>query len=93
MINLTVQWQDRWQWWHRIHPSAYAKGVIDDVSFGDTHDISEIYKHKKTGQIRIYSDLNMDGRTLAVNGEPLVTLRPRGRFGKLYLGFREGSNA
>ena len=89
MINLSVTWQDRWEWWHRIHPSAYAKGVIDNISFGDPHDISEIYRHKASGQLRVYSDLNLDGRQLSVNGDPFVTLRPRGRFGKLHLGFEE----
>ena len=86
MINLTVQWQDRWQWWHRIHPSAYAKGVID----GRTHGVDEIYKHKASGQIRLYTDLGRDGEQVSINGAPAVTLRSRGRFERLYLGFKEG---
>ena len=86
MFNLTVLWQDRWQWWHRMYPSAYAKGRI----VGESFMVDQIYRHKQSGQIRLYSGVNMDGEKLSVNGEPPVTLRPRGRFGKLYLGLREG---
>ena len=85
MISLTVKWQDRWHWWHRMHPSAYAKGT----GLRGEPNIYEIYKHKKSGQIRLYSYLNMDGRKLSINGLPAITMRPRGRFGKLYLGFDE----
>ena len=85
MLNLTVTWQDRWQWWHKIHPSGYAKGQIA----GPMHGVLEIYRHKKSGQIRVYSDQALDGEKLAVNGDKPVTLRPVGRFGKLYLGFEE----
>ena len=85
MINLTVHWQDQWQWWHRIHPSAYAKGDIAELDTG----VTDIYRHKTSGRIRLYSDLWMDGHQVSVNGEAAVTLRQRGRFGKLYLGFVE----
>ena len=84
MIAITVTWRDRWRWWHAMHPSAYAKGEIDGVS-----PILEIYKHKKTGQLRCYSGNDLDGRRLIVNSERPVTLRPRGRHGRLYLGFEE----
>ena len=65
MIAITVTWRDRWRWWHAMHPSAYAKGEIDGVS-----PILEIYKHKKTGQLRCYSGNDLDGRQLRVNGAP-----------------------
>ena len=80
MLDLIVTWRSTW------YPfSRYERGEITGERFG----VNRIYRHKKTGQVRIYSDLNMDGRKIAVNGGPAVTMRPRGRFGKLYLGFRE----
>ena len=85
MISLTVEWQDHWQWWHRIHPSAYAKGTIR----GNPHGFKDIYKHKISGQVRLYSYNDQEGAQLSVNGNTPVTLRARGRFGKLYLGFKE----
>ena len=88
MTTLTVEWQDRWQWWHRIYPSAYAKGTMDDRAH-EWYGIGRIYKHKKSGQIRLYSDHDQEGAQLSVNGYTPVTLRVRGRFGKLYLGFKE----
>ena len=89
MIALTVEWRDRWHWWHAMYPSAYAKGEIAEPRHRVTPVVAEIYRHKKSGQIRVYSDYNLDGRLLRVNGERRVTLRPRGRHGRLYLGFEE----
>ena len=86
MINLTVTWRDRWHWWHGKYPSRYAKG---ELTGGFMFGFGSIYRHKQSGQIRLYSDANMDGQRVSINGGPPVTLRPRGRFGKLYLGFEE----
>ena len=86
MINLNVHWLDRWQWWHRIHPSAYAKGTIIR---GDPHGVLEVYKNQGSGQLRVYSGDNLDGQAISVNGEPAQTLRSAGRHGKLYLGHKE----
>ena len=81
MIELKVKWVDRWKWWHGMYPSRYAKGVIG----GDDRGVDEIYRHKKSDQIRLYSDLDLDGVEIAVNGRR-VTLNRRGRTGTLYLG-------
>ena len=97
MITLNVIWRDRWHWWHAIRPSAYAKGEIHNgKAVGDRAlqallgiRAGTIYRHKKSGQIRCYSDRNLDGHQLTVNSNLPVTLRQRGRHGKLYLGFEE----
>ena len=81
MLNLTVTWRDKWQWWHGKYPSRYSKGAgVSAVPW-----VSSIYKHKETGQIRLYSDLNMHGELVSINGTQPVRLESRGRFGKLYL--------
>ena len=88
MIELTVNWQDKWQWWHRMYPSAYAKGKVASV----WHWEVEIYRHKESGQLRVYTGSNWDGEKVSVNGEPPQTLRRRGRHGRhgrLHLGFKE----
>ena len=77
--------------WHRIgYPgiwfSRYERG---EIASGHTAGIDRIFRHKKSGQIRVYSDSNLDGTRVRVNGGNRVTLRPRGRHGKLYLGFEE----
>ena len=85
--------------WHRIgYPgvwfSRYERGTVNDGNLDgiaiDMPTRLEIYRRKKTGQIRIYSDRDMNGAQLSVNGDSPVTLRPRGRFGKLYIGVEEG---
>ena len=79
MIQLSVTWKRIW------YNPRYERGQIR----GDKMGVWKIYRHRKSGQVRIYAHLNLEGRQLSVNGEPLVTLRKRGRFGKLYLGFKE----
>ena len=85
MLNLKIEWRDKWHWWHGMYPSAYAKGKIA----GPRHGVSDIYKHKTSGQVRLHSKLDMDGVLLCINSGPVVTMRPRGRSGNLYLGFDE----
>ena len=80
MIQLSVTWKRIW------YNPRYERGQIQ----GDPHGVNRIYRHRKSGQIRLYSDLRLEGAgVLSVNGEAPVTLTKRGRFGKLYLGFRE----
>ena len=83
MINLSVVWKRIW--YNRIWFSPYEHGKIAGDKFG----VSKIYRHKKSGQIRLYSNYDKDGVKLSVNGESAVTMKKRGRFGKLYLGFKE----
>ena len=79
MIRLSVTWKRIW------YNPRYERGQIHGESMG----VKKIYRRTKTGQIRLYSDADMSGIKLSVNHAPGVTLRKRGRFGKLYLGFRE----
>ena len=83
---MTVEWRDRWQWWHRMHPSAYANGVVTTPRAWGT---LEIYKHKTSGQLRLYSTNELDGTKVSVNGETAQVLRSAGRFGRLYIGHSE----
>ena len=77
ILTATVFWQEP-RWWSR-----YLKGQVTACSF----PIESIWKHKKSGQMRVYSTEDLDGRVLGVDGEPRVVLKARGRFGKLYLAF------
>ena len=86
MIELTVEWLDRWHWWHAMHPSAYAKGDIAGVT-----PVQEIYRHKRTGQVRVYSANDLHGRLLRINGGRMVELRRAGSHGRLYLGEPDGA--
>ena len=80
MIDLALIWVANW------YPfSRYERGMV----VGAQKVIDRIYRHKRTGQIRLYSVHDLEGVQLSVNGESAVTLRARGRFGKLYLGFKE----
>ena len=79
MITLSVTWKRIW------YNPRYERGHIH----GETMGVKRIYRHRYTWQIRVYSDSPLDGRKLAVNGCKAVTLRKRGRFGKLYIGFKE----
>ena len=79
MIQLSVTWKRIW------YNPRYERGQIH----GDKMGVKKIYQHSKTGwpvQIRLYSDFDMRGQKLSVNGEKAVMLR---KFGKLYLGFKE----
>ena len=83
MLNLTVTWKRIWYnrfWW-----SPYERGEIRGQDIG----INKIYRHKKSGQVRLYSNIDFNGAKVRINGQPFVTMRKRGRFGKLYLGFKE----
>ena len=80
-MELTVSWAPV-PWYSRYH-----KGTI--VSAEDvrtvTRVISRIYKHGKTGKVRLYSDDPFDHVRLLINSDPLIVVRKAGRFGKLYI--------
>ena len=67
--------------WHPIWYSKYFRGAIKSSTVG----IERIYKHGSSGQIRIYSPNDLDGRLVRVNDGPTITVKSRGRFGKLYI--------
>ena len=68
--------------WRSVWYSKYLRATI----LATTAPIDRIYKHSKSGQVRLYSSQDLDGRQIAVNDAAPVTLRSRGRFGKLYIG-------
>ena len=74
-IDVRVVWRSVWY-------SKYQRGTI----LASAAPIDRIYRHKKSGQIRLYSPQDLDGRQIAVNDAAPVTVRSRGRFGKLYIG-------
>ena len=76
-IELKVVWRAVWY-------SRYLRGKITSEWSGG---VDKIYKHQGTRQIRVYSDSPLDGTQLKVNEMQPVTLRSRGRFGRLYIGF------
>ena len=78
-LDLTWVRPPWWRVWNR-----YEHGVIR----GENHGVDGIYRNAKTGQVRLYTDLDREGAVLTVNGAPPVRMERRGRFGKLYLGFR-----
>ena len=91
MIALSVKWHRIGYpgvWFSRYERGEISSGNLDGIAI-DLPSIFKIYRHKQTGQIRIYSGRDMNGSQVTVNGARPVTLRPRGRHGKLYLGFRE----
>ena len=60
MINITVSWRSVWY-------SKYLRGTIE----GDG-TIDKIYKNSHTGQVRLYSDEDLDGERLSINrSEPI----------------------
>ena len=73
--------------WSPIRFSQYLRGVVtSDTTMMLTHmAVGRIYKHGKSGQIRIYSGMNLNGLLVEVNGEPPKRMRARGRFGRLYI--------
>ena len=83
MLNLNVTWKRIW--YNAIWFSLYERVKIHGQNMG----INKIYRHKKSGQARIYCNIDFHGHRLSINGLPPVTMRRRGRFGKLYLGFKE----
>ena len=54
--------------------------------------IEDLWRHVRTGQVRIYSDDDWEGRRVSFNGGPEMVMRARGRHGRLYLSVdpREG---
>ena len=76
-MNVYVTWKPIWY-------SRYLRGT-NIWSRPETPRVVQIYKRKKTGQIRLYSDYDFDGKELSVNDFPPITMRLRGRFGRLYI--------
>ena len=74
-LYLDVHWSPR-PWW-----SVYERGTITSDAFEVTH----IYRHYDTLQVRLYADYDADGDPLFVNGRYRGLLRKRGRFGRLYI--------
>ena len=79
-LVLGVSWSaPTWQSWWRYQ----AGKIIRQTPAGIV--IDSIHRNAKTGQVRLYSPSALDGRPMAVNSDAPVTLRKRGRFGRLYL--------
>ena len=76
-INLNVTWRAVWY-------SRYLRGV--ELSWNTNARIERVYRHFRTGQLRVYASSSLDGDSISVNGEAAVTVWARGRFGKLYIG-------
>ena len=76
-MEVTVTWKSIWY-------SRYFRGV-NLIASPDTPHIERIYRHGPTGQIRLYSDHDFDGKGLSVNGGERIIMRSRGRFGQLYI--------
>ena len=83
MINLAVTWTHVWH--YGLFPSRYDQAAIDGNKVG----IDTLHRRRKTGQLRVYSDADMQGLVMVVNGGAPQTLRRAGRHGRLYLGFEE----
>ena len=78
VTRIDVTWgAATWSSWFR-----YQRGDTVSVT-----GINEIWRHARSGQVRIYSDLDWDGRRVSFNGEPPVVMLARGRHGRLYLSF------
>ena len=69
--------------WHSILFSRYFRGELTEDS---SRLINKIYWHPGKKQIRIYSYANLHHAEVSVNGRDPVTLKKRGRFGRLYIG-------
>ena len=68
--------------WRSVWYSRYLRGSI----MRSTRAIERIYKHKGTGQIRLYSAVDWHNVLLSVNENEAIRMESRGRFGKLYIG-------
>lgn len=68
-----------------INRSPYMVGDVEMVD--PAVAISRLYMHGETGQVRLYSNDDMDGTAVSVNGADPVTMKKRGRFGRLYIGY------
>ena len=68
--------------WRSVWYSRYLRGSI----MRSSRAIERIYKHKDSGQIRIYSAVDWHNVQLSVNEHEAIRMESRGRFGKLYIG-------
>ena len=72
--------------WKPIRFSRYLRGKVTDATgIQDRMAVDQIYKRIKSGQIRIYSGMNLDGVFVKVNGRNPKRMESRGRFGRLYI--------
>ena len=76
VLNLSVvEWRKRWMsQWMGGHGIAHTS-------------IKAVYKHARTGQVRIYSvekGWPLDGEMIAINGQVARLIRGAGRFGRLH---------
>ena len=75
--RIDVTWgKPTWSSWYRYQEGTTAAAGID-----------QIWRHAKTGQVRIYSGDDWAGRRVTFNGAAPVVMRARGRHGRLYLSF------
>ena len=72
--------------WKPIRFSKYLRGVVQlSTPVQDRMMVGRIFKHSESGQIRIYSGMNLDYVRVVVNdGSPKI-MRARGRFGRLHI--------
>ena len=85
--RIEVAWgRPTWSSWFR-----YQRGVWLNASVAGPW-IEDLWRHVRTGQVRIYSDDDWEGRRVSFNGGPEMVMRARGRHGRLYLSVdpREG---
>ena len=78
-MTLSVRWEPV-PWYSRYH-----KGMITGGDVQDFDRIESIWKRASTGQVRLYSAHDFDGKQLLINDQPFVIMRARGRFGRLYI--------
>ena len=83
-LYLQVEWSNpTWYSWFR-----YQNGkIVQKKPQGIFPVIDSIYRHVKTGQLRVYSRYTLDGFFVSVNDNIEVMLIKRGRWGKLYLSY------
>ena len=77
-LTVSVEWTSVWY-------SAWLRGRMTG---GDVGQIERIYKHDRTGQIRVYSKARgwpFNEATISVNGGNPITLYRRGGSGRLHL--------
>ena len=72
--------------WRPIWLSKYERGQIMTV---EGFSLERIYRNPATGQVRFYSQQNMDGVVVKVNSKAML-FRSRGRFGFLYISEKAG---
>ena len=75
--RIDVAWgKPTWSSWFRYERGATTADGID-----------QIWRRVGSGQVRIYSDRDWDGRRVSFNGDSPVVMRARGRHGRLYLSY------